>query len=212
MQLIGPGVAFNHSEREGACPAMSKKQCVSLSTIVLMITLFSGCQKEGVAGDAQAAGDFASLEAHGLQPAHEPIHGTFSRESGFYSARRLIDSGAEFDGIFAGNDAIAVGLAAELQAQQLVQAAGAIRLAPHELRRLRITKRESQEKFWGRFGVTQSSGSRFETGLAIPAPVSRTVATMRSPEAAVRVAISIRPGFPVDAIACSAFITMLRNT
>jgi hypothetical protein len=40
------------------------------------------------------------------------------------------------------------------------------------LRRIRIGKRESQEKFWGRFGVTQSSGSRFETGLAIPAPVA----------------------------------------
>ena len=44
--------------------------------------------------------------------------------------------------------------------------------APHELRRLRIRKRESQEKFWSRFGVTQSSGSRFETGVEIPPPVS----------------------------------------
>lgn len=45
--------------------------------------------------------------------------------------------------------------------------------APHaDLRQFRISKRESQEKFWGRFGVTQSSGSRFETGLAIPAPVA----------------------------------------
>lgn len=45
--------------------------------------------------------------------------------------------------------------------------------APHaDLRHFRISKRESQEKFWGRFGVTQSSGSRFETGLAIPAPVA----------------------------------------
>ena len=70
------------------------------------------------------------------------------------------------------NDLLGDALAAELQANQLVQAAGAARLAPHELRRLRITKRESQEKFWGRFGVTQSSGSRFETGLAIPAPVA----------------------------------------
>ncbi len=44
---------------------------------------------------------------------------------------------------------------------------------PHgELKRFRIAKRESQEKFWGRFGVTQSSGSRFETGLGIPAPVA----------------------------------------
>ena len=41
-----------------------------------------------------------------------------------------------------------------------------------DLRQFRISKRESQEKFWGRFGVTQSSGSRFETGLAIPAPVA----------------------------------------
>jgi hypothetical protein len=41
-----------------------------------------------------------------------------------------------------------------------------------DLRQFRISKRESQEKFWSRFGVTQSSGSRFETGLAIPAPVA----------------------------------------
>jgi hypothetical protein len=41
-----------------------------------------------------------------------------------------------------------------------------------ELKRVRIAKRESQEKFWGRFGVTQSSGSRFETGLGIPPPVA----------------------------------------
>ena len=44
---------------------------------------------------------------------------------------------------------------------------------PHvDLRQFRVSKRESQEKFWGRFGVTQSSGSRFETGLTIPAPVA----------------------------------------
>jgi hypothetical protein len=41
-----------------------------------------------------------------------------------------------------------------------------------DLRQLRVSKRESQEKFWGRFGVTQSSGSRFETGLSVPAPVA----------------------------------------
>ncbi len=44
---------------------------------------------------------------------------------------------------------------------------------PHgDLKKFRISKRESQEKFWGRFGVTQSSGSRFETGLGIPPPVA----------------------------------------
>ncbi|WP_296948787.1 helix-turn-helix transcriptional regulator [uncultured Massilia sp.] len=45
-------------------------------------------------------------------------------------------------------------------------------LSVGDLKKYRISKRESQEKFWGRFGVTQSSGSRFETGLAIPAPVA----------------------------------------
>lgn len=70
------------------------------------------------------------------------------------------------------NDLMSDALAAELQGQQVAQNMATARLAPHELRRLRISKRESQEKFWGRFGVTQSSGSRFETGLAIPAPVA----------------------------------------
>jgi hypothetical protein len=62
-------------------------------------------------------------------------------------------------------------LAADMHANHVMGAAGAVRMAPHELRRLRITKRESQEKFWGRFGVTQSSGSRFETGLATPVSI-----------------------------------------
>ncbi len=44
-----------------------------------------------------------------------------------------------------------------------------------ELKRLRTSRRESQEKFWARFGVTQSSGSRFETGLGIPPPVALLV-------------------------------------
>lgn len=36
----------------------------------------------------------------------------------------------------------------------------------------RKKKRESQRRFWARFGVTQSRGSRFESGAEIPAPVS----------------------------------------
>lgn len=71
------------------------------------------------------------------------------------------------------NDMMCGALAAELEAQQAVRAGGPAQQArSHDLRRLRIAKRESQEKFWSRFGVTQSSGSRFETGLAIPAPVA----------------------------------------
>ncbi|MEX3944318.1 XRE family transcriptional regulator, partial [Paraburkholderia sp. BR10937] len=33
-------------------------------------------------------------------------------------------------------------------------------------------KKESQRRFWARFGVTQSRGSRFESGAEIPPPVS----------------------------------------
>lgn len=43
------------------------------------------------------------------------------------------------------------------------------------LRQLRISKRESQATFWARFGVTQSSGSRFETGVGVPPPVALLV-------------------------------------
>ena len=52
------------------------------------------------------------------------------------------------------------------------QAAIMANTAHGDLKKFRISKRESQEKFWGRFGVTQSSGSRFETGLGIPPPVA----------------------------------------
>lgn len=53
--------------------------------------------------------------------------------------------------------------------------ARAIALAPapiSELKQLRMSRRESQQKFWARFGVTQSSGSRFETGLGVPPSVA----------------------------------------
>lgn len=43
----------------------------------------------------------------------------------------------------------------------------------HEaLREYRRTRRESQYRFWSRFGVTQSRGSRFEMGSEIPTPVA----------------------------------------
>ena len=40
------------------------------------------------------------------------------------------------------------------------------------LREYRISRLENQTRFWSRFGVTQSRGSRFELGMEIPAPVS----------------------------------------
>lgn len=41
-----------------------------------------------------------------------------------------------------------------------------------DIRQLRKARRESQSKFWKRFGVTQSRGSRFEQGLQLPVSVA----------------------------------------
>ena len=45
-------------------------------------------------------------------------------------------------------------------------------LDQQSLREYRIARLENQTRFWSRFGVTQSRGSRFELGMEIPAPVS----------------------------------------
>jgi hypothetical protein len=39
------------------------------------------------------------------------------------------------------------------------------------MRDLRYVMRENQTQFWKRFGVAQSSGSRFERGVAMPLPL-----------------------------------------
>jgi RsaL-like HTH domain len=46
------------------------------------------------------------------------------------------------------------------------------KICPEVLRKHRKKRRESQFRFWARFGVTQSSGSRFEMGADIPPPVA----------------------------------------
>ncbi|MDP3673294.1 MAG: helix-turn-helix transcriptional regulator [Telluria sp.] len=61
------------------------------------------------------------------------------------------------------------------QVRETAETAPGIELAAapiSELKQLRMSRRESQEKFWARFGVTQSSGSRFETGLGVPPAVA----------------------------------------
>jgi hypothetical protein len=45
-------------------------------------------------------------------------------------------------------------------------------LSQQALRELRKARLENQTRFWARFGVTQSRGSRFEMGMEIPPPVS----------------------------------------
>jgi hypothetical protein len=44
-------------------------------------------------------------------------------------------------------------------------------IQPERLRKHRKKVRETQSRFWARFGVTQSRGSRFEKGAEIPTPV-----------------------------------------
>lgn len=70
------------------------------------------------------------------------------------------------------NDFVTEASLREPSAGTLMKTGGSLTPSVGDLKKYRISKRESQEKFWGRFGVTQSSGSRFETGLAIPAPVA----------------------------------------
>lgn len=41
-----------------------------------------------------------------------------------------------------------------------------------DLRGYRQSLEENQTVFWGRFGVTQSAGSRYETGREIPIPLA----------------------------------------
>ena len=42
---------------------------------------------------------------------------------------------------------------------------------PTLLRGIRLAKRETQHRFWARFGVTQTRGSRFELGQRLPPSV-----------------------------------------
>lgn len=60
------------------------------------------------------AGLRASLDGTSVALVSEPRHGEFSREWGFTAARRLLDEDVDFDAVFAGNDEIAVGMAAVL--------------------------------------------------------------------------------------------------
>lgn len=44
-----------------------------------------------------------------------------------------------------------------------------------DLRAYRVSRNENQAEFWARFGVTQSGGSRYESGRAVPAPLAMLV-------------------------------------
>lgn len=40
---------------------------------------------------------------------------------------------------------------------------------------VRLARGENQQQFWSRFGVTQSGGSRYESGRNVPAPTGKLV-------------------------------------
>jgi len=46
------------------------------------------------------------------------------------------------------------------------------RFLPEQIRSYRKSRKENQTEFWQRFGVTQSRGSRFELGMALPNSVA----------------------------------------
>lgn len=45
------------------------------------------------------------------------------------------------------------------------------KVSSDELKAMRLARKETQSRFWGRFGVTQTRGSRFELGQEIPHPI-----------------------------------------
>lgn len=47
-----------------------------------------------------------------------------------------------------------------------------IKLTSQVLQDLRICKGETQKTFWGHFGVTQATGSRYEQGAPMPKTLS----------------------------------------
>lgn len=47
---------------------------------------------------------------------------------------------------------------------------------------MRVERRLNQKDFWARIGVTQSGGSRYETGRAIPAPVGLLMKLVYGPK------------------------------
>lgn len=44
-----------------------------------------------------------------------------------------------------------------------------------DIKAYRLSRDENQTQFWTRFGVTQSGGSRYESGRGLPIPVAMLV-------------------------------------
>ncbi|MFC8848046.1 MULTISPECIES: LacI family DNA-binding transcriptional regulator [unclassified Micromonospora] len=107
----GPGVTqVSTNERAGGALAAQRLIAMGRTRIAHVTaadTLTS--VRERLRGFSQA------LDAAGLQPA-AVLHGEFTRSWGQRAATRLLAEVDDADAVFAGNDAIAIGLAAQLEA------------------------------------------------------------------------------------------------
>ena len=54
---------------------------------------------------------------------------------------------------------------------------------PAEIKLFRRKNEMSQAEFWSRIGVTQSGGSRYESGRSIPRPVQQLLHVVYAPDA-----------------------------
>ena len=53
---------------------------------------------------------------------------------------------------------------------------------PEEIREFRKKRSMNQSEFWSRVGVTQSGGSRYESGRNVPTPVRILLAVAYAPD------------------------------
>ncbi len=76
--------------------------------------------------------------------------------------------------------------------------------APKNYRLIRQTLSMNQHDFWSKIGVTQSGGSRYETGRAVPKPTATLVTlTYDDPAKALQVLAKLR-GITVAQLVASA--------
>ena len=60
----------------------------------------------------------------------------------------------------------------EMEPKEIAIAEVPFGLSQQALRAMRKARLENQTRFWAKFGVTQSRGSRFEMGMEIPPPIT----------------------------------------
>lgn len=106
----GGAISIRADEREGG--ALAARKLVELGRRRIA---YVAAERDLASVQSRRDGFASELAAHGLEPVGE-YFGAFSTAWGYDAARRILAEHKDVDGIFAGNDAIAVGLAAQLTA------------------------------------------------------------------------------------------------